>query len=119
MKAYKYPWTKRNPECVNWEHRKALIVDQLVDTEFKADIVCLQEAQVDLFEDLLSSLSPVYDGVIQNVTRGHNVGRFFDLVSEGSHTSNYRIHPFSKSNLLVPWYERMIISSGCFLNSKI
>mmetsp|Transcript_34368 Transcript_34368/g.81014 ORF Transcript_34368/g.81014 Transcript_34368/m.81014 type:complete len:258 (-) Transcript_34368:3848-4621(-) len=38
------------------------------------DIVCLQEAQVDLFSDLLSSISPVFDGVIQNVTRDHNVG---------------------------------------------
>lgn len=70
-----------------------MIVDQLVDTEFKADIVCLQEAQVDLFEDLLSSLSPVYDGVIQNVTRGHNVGRFLDLVSKNG---NHKIIVFTR-----------------------
>ncbi|VEU43317.1 unnamed protein product [Pseudo-nitzschia multistriata] len=38
------------------------------------DIVCLQEAQMDSFSDLLKDVSPVFDGVIQNVTRGHNVG---------------------------------------------
>lgn len=96
VKAYKYPWTKRNPECVNWEHRKALIVDQLVDTEFKADIVCLQEAQVDLFEDLLSSLSPVYDGVIQNVTRGHNVAAAF-LIRKSSNMRIKRIESRSRA----------------------
>lgn len=77
VKEYKYPWTKQTPGCLDWDHRKSLIVDQLLDPQAKADVFCLQEAQVDLFEELLSSLSPVYSGVIQNVTRGHNVGRCF------------------------------------------
>lgn len=77
VKEYKYPWTKQTPGCLDWDHRKSLIVDQLLDPQAKADVFCLQEAQVDLFEELLSSLFPVYSGVIQNVTRGHNVGRCF------------------------------------------
>jgi len=74
VKEYKYPWTRQTPGCLEWDRRKSLIVDKLLDVETKADIVCLQEAQVDLFAELLTSLSPIYDGVIQNVTRGHNVG---------------------------------------------
>ena len=74
VKEYKYPWTRETPGCLEWDHRKSLIVDKLLDEETKTDIVCLQEAQVDLFSDLLASLSPVFDGVMQNVTSGHNVG---------------------------------------------
>jgi mRNA deadenylase 3'-5' endonuclease subunit Ccr4 len=39
----------------------------------KPDIVCLQEVQVNLFSDLLQALTPTYEGVIQNVSGGHNV----------------------------------------------
>lgn len=74
MEEYKYPWTKETPGCLDWDYRKSLIVDKLLDEKVKMDIVCLQEAQVDLFPGLLSSISPVFDGIIQNVTRGHNVG---------------------------------------------
>jgi mRNA deadenylase 3'-5' endonuclease subunit Ccr4 len=74
VKEYKYPWTRQTPGCLEWDHRKSLIVDKLLGVETKADIVCLQEAQVDLFADLLTSLSPFYDGVMQNVTGDHNVG---------------------------------------------
>ena len=74
VKEYKYPWTRETPGCLEWDHRKSLIADKLLDEETKTDIVCLQEVQVDLFSDLLTSLSPVFDGVIQNVTSGHNVG---------------------------------------------
>ena len=81
VKEYKYPWTKQTPGCLDWDHRKSLIVDQLLDPQAKADIFCLQEAQVDLFEELLSSVSSVYSGVIQNVTRGHNVGRYFGRIT--------------------------------------
>lgn len=77
MKEYKYPWTRETPGCLDWDHRKSLIVEKLLDERTKMDIICLQEAQVDLFPDLLSSLSPVFDGVIQNVTNGHNVGTYF------------------------------------------
>ena len=84
VKEYKYPWTRPTPGCLEWEHRKSLIIDKLLDAGRKADIVCLQEAQVDLFGELLSGLSPVYDGVIQNVTGGHNVGRSFVKIRNGS-----------------------------------
>ena len=73
-KEYKYPWIQETPGCLEWNHRKSLITEVL-KSQMKADIVCLQEAQVDLFSDLLNSLSSTYDGVIQNVTRGHNVGK--------------------------------------------
>ena len=56
-------------------------MDQLLDPQAKADIFCLQEAQVDLFEELLGSVSSVYSGVIQNVTRGHNVGRYSSRIT--------------------------------------
>jgi endonuclease/exonuclease/phosphatase family metal-dependent hydrolase len=39
----------------------------------EADIVCLQEVDVDLFPDLVGSLYPVFDGVLQRVDRKHNV----------------------------------------------
>ena len=94
MKEYKYPWTRQTPGCLDWDQRKSLIVDQLLDMEIKADIVCLQEAQIDLFGELLTSLSPIYDGVIQNVTRGHNVGRFFSHITNFSRIIKWSIHPF-------------------------
>jgi len=75
VKEYKYPWTKDTPGCLEWNYRKEKIADWLLDEEMKPpDVVCLQEAQVDLFSDLLSSLSPIYDGIIQNTTSSHNVG---------------------------------------------
>lgn len=74
VKEFKYPWTRQTPGCLEWDYRKSLIVDKLLAVQPKADIVCLQEAQVDLFADLLHDLSPLYSGIIQNVTRGHNVG---------------------------------------------
>jgi len=74
VKEYKYPWTRDSPECLEWNYRKSLIVDRLLDKDMKPDIVCIQEAQVDLFSDLLSSLSPMFGGVIQNVSSTHNVG---------------------------------------------
>jgi endonuclease/exonuclease/phosphatase family metal-dependent hydrolase len=38
-----------------------------------ADLICLQEVQVDLWPDFMERLQPLYDGILQNVTRGHNV----------------------------------------------
>jgi len=72
---HQYPWARTtSPECLEWTHRKSLIVNRLLDDkELKADIICLQEVQVDLFPDLLRCLSPTFDGAIQNVTKMHNV----------------------------------------------
>lgn len=67
----KYPWCP--PEHLDWGHRKSLIVQQLLS--FQADILCLQEVQVDLFPDLQQSLRPFYGtGILQNVTGHHPVG---------------------------------------------
>jgi mRNA deadenylase 3'-5' endonuclease subunit Ccr4 len=75
VKEYKYPWTKDTPGCLEWDYRKQKIAEWLLDEEMKPpDVVCLQEAQINIFSDLLSSLSPIFDGVIQNTTSGHNVG---------------------------------------------
>jgi mRNA deadenylase 3'-5' endonuclease subunit Ccr4 len=66
----KYPWC--HADHLDWEYRKALIVPQLMDMD--ADIICLQEVQVDLWPDFLSNLQHLgYDGVVQDVKGGHNV----------------------------------------------
>ena len=84
IKEYKYPWLKQSPEYLEWEYRKSLIVDTLLQQQHQhrgtktktklPDVVCIQEAQVDLFSDLLASLTPEFYGVIQNVSSSHNVG---------------------------------------------
>ena len=68
-KPSKYPWCA--PEHLDWAFRKKLIVPQLLKMD--ADIICLQEIQVDVWPDLLGSLEATYDGILQNVTRGHTV----------------------------------------------
>lgn len=68
VKASKYPWCRL--EHLDWGFRKSLIVPQLLKMD--ADIICLQEVQVDLWPDLLESLQPAYDGILQNMTN-HNV----------------------------------------------
>lgn len=68
-RADKYPWCA--PSHLEWDYRQSLIVPQLL--EWDADVVCLQEVQVDLWPGLLGALGDVYEGVIQNVTNGHNV----------------------------------------------
>lgn len=61
-------------EWLEWEYRKSLIVDKLLDVDgMNADIVCLQEVDVDLFPDLQERLHQTYDSVIQKVGRNHNV----------------------------------------------
>jgi mRNA deadenylase 3'-5' endonuclease subunit Ccr4 len=66
----KYPWC--HVDHLDWEYRKGLIVPQLMAMD--ADIICLQEVQIDLWPDFLSSLQPLgYDGVAQDVKGGHNV----------------------------------------------
>jgi mRNA deadenylase 3'-5' endonuclease subunit Ccr4 len=64
----KYPWCA--PEFLEWDYRKSLIVPQLL--QFDADILCLQEVQVDTWPDLLDSL-PGYTGILQDVKGGHPV----------------------------------------------
>jgi mRNA deadenylase 3'-5' endonuclease subunit Ccr4 len=64
----KYPWCA--PEFLDWDYRKSLIVPQLL--QFDADILCLQEVQVDTWPDLLDSL-PGYTGILQDVKGAHPV----------------------------------------------
>jgi mRNA deadenylase 3'-5' endonuclease subunit Ccr4 len=69
-KPNKYPWC--NPQDLDWEYRKSIIIPRLL--EMDADIICLQEVQVDLWQDLYQTFQEHnYNGVIQNVTGGHNV----------------------------------------------
>lgn len=69
-KPTKYPWC--NPSHLEWEYRKSLIVPKIL--EMDADVICLQEVQVDLWPELMDTFrSHQYTGVLQNVTRGHNV----------------------------------------------
>lgn len=68
-KISKYPWC--DPHYLDWNYRQSLIIPQLLQLD--ADIICLQEVQVDVWPDLFAPLESIYEGVIQNVTSGHNV----------------------------------------------
>lgn len=73
VKPYKYPHC--DPTHLQWEHRKSLMVQRILAVQ--ADIFCLQEMQIDLWPDFYQSLCQQdagYKGIIQNVTKGHNVG---------------------------------------------
>lgn len=75
VKQHKYPHC--DPNSLEWEHRKSLMVERILAVE--ADIFCLQEVQVDLWPDFYQTICQQdhhdgYTGVIQNVTKGHNVG---------------------------------------------
>ena len=81
----KYPWS--HPSHLQWEYRKDRIAQQILQAD--ADLVCLQEVQLDCWESLYrhnvttgvptlstsstSSLYTHYDCVLQNVTRGHQI----------------------------------------------
>lgn len=66
----KYPWAK--PTDLDWVHREAKIVKQL--SEMDADIVCLQEVEVALWDGMLRQLDDLgYEGVLQETKRGHPV----------------------------------------------
>jgi endonuclease/exonuclease/phosphatase family metal-dependent hydrolase len=82
----KYPWC--DPRHLEWDYRKALIVQQL--TYSQADILCLQEVQVDLFSDLLASLQlhGNYTGVLQNVTGEHQVGCAIVIRNKNNYSSS-------------------------------
>ena len=72
IRPSKYPWVQSS-EHLEWNHRKQLILDRLLDDEINATFWCLQEVQVDLFTDLMNGLDSVYDGILQNVSDTHNV----------------------------------------------
>ena len=67
-----------DPSILDWSYRKEIILDTL--TESQADIICLQEVQMDLWDDFHSQLQHrllgnySYTAVLQNVTRQHPVG---------------------------------------------
>ena len=66
----KYSWC--DPQHLDWEYRKSLIIPKLLNMD--ADIICLQEVEVGLWPELIDAFqSHQYSGVLQNVTRGHNV----------------------------------------------
>lgn len=73
----KYPWADEG--VLDWDKRESLIVEEL--TAIDADIICLQEVQVDLWDHLCSLLDG-YDGVFQNMTRDHPVANAI-LVKRG------------------------------------
>lgn len=72
-----------NDDHLQWEYRKDRIVELLVgngDIEddhngMNADLVCLQEVQVDLWPDLLASLSHHYTGILQKAGRPSAIHR--------------------------------------------
>ena len=92
----KYPWC--DPKHLDWDYRQSLIVPQLL--QWDADVVCLQEVQVEFWPKLISSLGDVYDGIIQNVTRNHNVASAMLLRKECSWTFD-RVESRSRALLCV------------------
>ena len=67
----KYPWCL--PEYLDWDnYRKELIISKLIS--YQSDIICLQEVQIDKFNDLFDCLKQYnYNvGIMQNVTTGSN-----------------------------------------------
>lgn len=68
--ASKYPWA--TAEALDWPARRGRIVSRLSDLD--ADVVCLQEVQVSLWDGLHHELQALgYDGVLQE-TKDHPVG---------------------------------------------
>jgi mRNA deadenylase 3'-5' endonuclease subunit Ccr4 len=65
--ASKYP--RSDPSYLDWSYRKPRILQTILDSE--ADIICLQEVQIDLWEDFCM---PGYTAISQNMTDQHPVG---------------------------------------------
>lgn len=64
----KYPWASN--DALDWRHRQPRIVRQIKDAG--ADIVCLQEVEVDRWDGLHAALQREgYRGVLQEVKRDH------------------------------------------------
>jgi mRNA deadenylase 3'-5' endonuclease subunit Ccr4 len=74
----KYPWASEDD--LDWSVREPRIVKELID--MNADIICLQEVQVDLWDHLLSQLSGTYQGELQKMERNHPVANAI-LVRQG------------------------------------
>lgn len=75
----KYPWS--DPQDLDWTVREPRIIEKLASMD--ADVVCLQEVQVDLWQSLLSKLAKHgYHGVLQEMGRRHPVANAV-LVREG------------------------------------
>ena len=69
-KPEKYPWV--TADDLSWDRRQARILDRLA--EYDPDIVCLQEVEVALWDDLQSGFSALgYDGVLQEMKNDHPV----------------------------------------------
>ena len=65
----KYTWTP--PNVLAWDRRQRAIVENLATID--ADIICLQEVQVDLWEELNANLGELgYEGILQD-TGSHPV----------------------------------------------
>lgn len=60
--AEKYPYT--DPKCLSWQYREPRILARL--KAWKPDIICLQEMQLDLWDDFLAQMEG-YQGVLQKV----------------------------------------------------
>lgn len=68
--ASKYPWT--SAADLDWGRRQGMIVERLA--EIDADVVCLQEVEVALWDGLLDQLEALgYEGVLQETKRSHPV----------------------------------------------
>ena len=67
VETTKYPWAEGN---LDWSIREPRIVKELTDID--ADVICLQEVQVDLWDHLLSQLRG-YEGTLQKMERNHPV----------------------------------------------
>jgi endonuclease/exonuclease/phosphatase family metal-dependent hydrolase len=66
----KYSYASRSD--LSWPRRQARIVERLA--EIDADVVCLQEVETALWEELLGFMQSLgYDGVLQETSRGHPV----------------------------------------------
>lgn len=62
--APKYP--HHNKDYLDWSYRQSLIVDILQQSPTN-DIICLQEVQVDLWEDLQAAFNDTYTTILQQV----------------------------------------------------
>lgn len=81
-KENKYPWS--NAQDLDWKNRQSRIVQILASID--ADIVCLQEVQVDLWHDLLSKLQQRgYHGVLQKMGGQHPVANAILIRQHGLH----------------------------------
>jgi mRNA deadenylase 3'-5' endonuclease subunit Ccr4 len=91
----KYPWC--DDQYLEWNYRSNLIRKQL--SSFQADIICLQEMQVDLWPDFISSVSG-YTGILQNVTAFHPVASAV-LIKEGLDLEVLRVESRSRALIIV------------------